>query len=154
MLTLIEQNLFAQSKSDSKTLVACDPAGHELDHGDVEEGLRGFGEALEVSGEAAIDADPGEGALDAPSLWLHDEACVGSPDDLARSRSGGRAPVYPWSTQAISTLSPVTIWIALASLPASPRPSALAGVAWRARGWPSVSTVTWTFDPFLRLAPS
>jgi hypothetical protein len=37
---------------------------------------------LDVAGEAAVDAGPGEGALDHPALGLHDEAGVGSPDDL------------------------------------------------------------------------
>jgi transposase len=62
--------------SDSEVPVACDPAGHELDHGDLEEGLDGGGGALDVSGEAAVDAGPGEGALVDPAFGLHDEAGV------------------------------------------------------------------------------
>src|SRR5690606_18670420 len=58
----------------------------------LEERLRGLGEALDVTGEAAVDASPGEGALDDPALGLDDEAGVGALDDLdGTRRSGGDA---------------------------------------------------------------
>ena len=67
---------FTTQKFDSKVPVACDPAGHELDHGDLEEGSDGLGSALDVAGQGAVDAGPCEGALDDPSLGLDDETGV------------------------------------------------------------------------------
>jgi hypothetical protein len=76
-------------ESDSKVRVSCDATDHELDHGDLEEGFDGLGGALDVAGEASVDAGPGEGALDDPSLGLDDEAGVGALDDLDGTRGGG-----------------------------------------------------------------
>src|SRR5688572_18271052 len=73
-------------ESDSEVSVARDPAYHELDHGDLEEGCDGLGGALDITGKASVDAGPGEGALDDPALGLHDETGVGALDDLDRTR--------------------------------------------------------------------
>ena len=48
-----------------------------------------LGGALDVSGETAVDAGPGEGALDDPALGLDDETGVGTLDDLHWPRRGG-----------------------------------------------------------------
>jgi hypothetical protein len=54
-----------------------------------------FDLALDVTGEATVDAGPGEGAFDHPALRLHDEAGVAALDDLDR---GGAASATrgPW----------------------------------------------------------
>ena len=49
-------------------------AEHDSDHGETDEGRDGSRVALEIAGEPSIVADPGEGPLDDPSLWEHDEA--------------------------------------------------------------------------------
>ena len=54
-------------------------------------------EALDVSCEAAVDAGPGEGALDDPARRLHDEPGVGALDDLDWTR-GGRGNARPLVT--------------------------------------------------------
>src|SRR3954451_20506059 len=69
-------------------------AGLQLDHCDLEEGTDGLGGALDVSGEASVDAGPGEGALDDPALGLDDEAGIGALDDLYRA-GGGRGDAGP-----------------------------------------------------------
>ena len=71
-------------------------AQHQLDHGDVDERLGGFGEILEVSGQPAISADPGEGVLDDPAVGLDDKAAgaIGALDNLdapAAGATGGLA---------------------------------------------------------------
>lgn len=43
-------------------------AEHETDHGESDEGGDGLGLALEVAGEPAVSAEPGEGPFDDPSL--------------------------------------------------------------------------------------
>ena len=59
---------------------------HDADHGEADEGGDGSGVALEVAREAAIAADPGEGALDDPSLGQDDEAVqIVALDDLELS---------------------------------------------------------------------
>ena len=47
---------------------------HDADHGEAEEGGDGSGVTLEVSGQATVAADPGEGALDDPALGQDDES--------------------------------------------------------------------------------
>jgi len=47
---------------------------HDADHGEPDEGGDGSGIALEVARQAAVVADPGEGALDDPALGQDDEA--------------------------------------------------------------------------------
>lgn len=46
---------------------------HESDHGEADEGGGGAGVSLEVARQAAIAADPCEGALDDPTLGQHHE---------------------------------------------------------------------------------
>ena len=53
---------------------ACQAAQHDADHGEAEEGGDGSGVTLEVSGQATVAADPGEGALDDPALGQDDES--------------------------------------------------------------------------------
>lgn len=64
-------------------------AQHDADHGEAEEGGDGPGVALEVSGQAAVSADPGECAFNDPSLGQHDEAMrIASFDDLQAPATG------------------------------------------------------------------
>jgi hypothetical protein len=51
-----------------------EPSGEQHDGGGVEEGSGGFEGCLEVLGEAAVAADPGEEALDDPAPGLDGEA--------------------------------------------------------------------------------
>ena len=81
------------SESDSKVPVAGDASCHELDHGDLEEGFDGLGGALDVAGEASVDAGPGEGALDDPALGLDDETGIGALD---AGRGAAAATRGPW----------------------------------------------------------
>lgn len=55
-----------------------------MDHRETDEGGDGSGVALEVTGEAAASADPGEGSLDHPSFGQDNKSLgdVGSFDDL------------------------------------------------------------------------
>jgi len=46
---------------------------HDADHGETDEGGGGARVALEVARQAAVVADPGEGALDDPALGQDDE---------------------------------------------------------------------------------
>lgn len=56
---------------------------HDADHGEADEGGDGSGVALEVAREAAVAADPGEGAFDDPAFGQDDEAMqLGAFDDL------------------------------------------------------------------------
>ena len=43
-------------------------AQHDADHGEAEEGSDGSCVTLEVTGQPAVSADPGEGALDDPAF--------------------------------------------------------------------------------------
>jgi hypothetical protein len=62
---------------------------HDADHGEANEGCSGSCVALEVSREAAVVADPGERALDNPSLGQDDEAMrLVSFDDLQLPGAG------------------------------------------------------------------
>lgn len=55
----------------------------EADHSEADEGYDGSCIAFEVSHQAAVLADPGEGPLDDPSLRQDDEAVkIGALDDL------------------------------------------------------------------------
>jgi len=47
---------------------------HEADRGEADEACDRSGVTLEVARQAAIATDPGEGALDDPSLGQDDEA--------------------------------------------------------------------------------
>jgi hypothetical protein len=59
------------------------PAQHDADHGESEEGGDGSGVAFEVAGQAAVAADPGKGALDDPALGQNDKTMsIAALDDL------------------------------------------------------------------------
>ena len=56
---------------------------HDADHGEAHECGDGCGVAFEIAGQAAIAADPGEAALDDPSLRQDDETVeIAAPNDL------------------------------------------------------------------------
>lgn len=56
---------------------------HDADHGETDEGNDGAGVSLEVAGEPSVARDPGEGALDDPSLGQNDEGVhLGALDDF------------------------------------------------------------------------
>ena len=62
---------------------------HDADHGETDEGDDGAGVAFEVSRQPTVATDPGEGALDDPSLWQNDELVLfGSCDDLQLPTAG------------------------------------------------------------------
>src|SRR5881398_3451935 len=48
-------------------------AEHDADHGQPDEGSDGAGVSLEIARQAAIAADPGQGAFDDPALGQDDE---------------------------------------------------------------------------------
>src|ERR1700689_3928033 len=77
---------------------ACQAAQHDADHGKAEEGGDGSRVTLEVAGQAAVAADPGEGALDDPALGQDDEAMgIAALDDLQSPRTGpGDDLSPPW----------------------------------------------------------
>ena len=71
--------------------MGCEAAQHDLDHGEADEGGGDPGVTLEVAREAAVAADPGEGALDDPALGQGLEARdVGPRDDLDPPRAAAR----------------------------------------------------------------
>src|SRR5260370_25007879 len=56
---------------------------HETDHGEAHECGDGSGIAFEITCQAAIVADPGQGSFDDPAFWKDDEVTrVGPLDDL------------------------------------------------------------------------
>lgn len=64
-------------------------AKHDADHGEAEEGGDGSGVTLEVAGQAAVAADPGESTLDDPSLGQDDEPMgIAALDDLQAPEAG------------------------------------------------------------------
>src|SRR5216684_839051 len=66
---------------------------HEADHGEAHEGGDGSGIAFEITCQAAIATDPGQGSFDNPAFWQDDEVMrVGTLDDLEHpaARTGGR----------------------------------------------------------------
>src|SRR4051812_36792465 len=74
----------ARPRSFGGFSMGCQPAHEQLDDGDDGHGGRGVDQALEVLGEAAVAAEPGEGALDHPAPWQQVEAggVARPPDDL------------------------------------------------------------------------
>jgi hypothetical protein len=65
------------------------PAQHDADHGEAEEGGDGSGVAFEVAGQTAVAADPGKGALDDPALGQDNKTMsVAALDDLQSPRAG------------------------------------------------------------------
>jgi hypothetical protein len=75
------------------------PAQHDADHGEAEEGGDGSGVAFEVAGQTAVAADPGKGALDDPALGQHDKTMsIAALDDLQAPRaSSGDELCRLWS---------------------------------------------------------
>jgi hypothetical protein len=51
----------------------CQASEHDADHGQPDEGGDGAGVSLEIARQAAIAADPGQGAFDDPALGQDDE---------------------------------------------------------------------------------
>src|SRR5438045_3833975 len=51
----------------------CQASEHDADHGQPDEGGDGAGVSLEIACQAAIAADPGQGAFDDPALGQDDE---------------------------------------------------------------------------------
>ncbi len=69
--------------------MGCQSTEHEPDHGEADEGDGLSGVTLEVLGQAAAAADPGEGALDDPTFGENDEAMqLVAFDDLERPGPG------------------------------------------------------------------
>jgi hypothetical protein len=64
------------------------------------------------------------------------------------------SPVYPWSTKATSTASPVTSGTVAAHGLLGLRSCSLAAGTWRANRWPKVATALGTFAPRRCCAPS
>src|SRR5208282_4270889 len=65
------------------------PAQHDADHGEAEEGGDGSGVAFEVASQTAVAADPGKGALDDPALGQNDKTMsIAALDDLQGPRAG------------------------------------------------------------------
>lgn len=62
----------------------CDAPCHELDRGEEEPGSCAFDGSLEVLGQSAVAAEPGEGSFDHPAARKHLEALcgIGALDDL------------------------------------------------------------------------
>ena len=62
---------------------------HDADHGEADEGSGGSRVTLEVAREASVVADPGEGSLDDPAFWEHDESMqLVALDDLELPSAG------------------------------------------------------------------
>ena len=56
---------------------------HDADHCETDESRGGSGVALEVSGEASVVTDPGQGPFDDPAFGQHHElACIRAFDDF------------------------------------------------------------------------
>jgi hypothetical protein len=69
---------------------SCEPAEHEADRREIDEGAGDVDEALEVLCEASAAADPREGALDDPALGQDlERRVVGAADDLEAPRAAG-----------------------------------------------------------------
>ena len=65
---------------------------HDADHGQSDEGSDGAGVALEIACQAAIAADPGQGAFDDPALGQDDEFVqFVALDDLEHPTAGARS---------------------------------------------------------------
>ena len=63
-------------------------AQHDADHREAEEGSDGSCVTLEVTGQPAVSADPGEGAFDHPAFGQNDEAMgIAALDDLQDPRA-------------------------------------------------------------------
>ena len=78
------------SESVRKVSLTGQSSHHDFDHGKTDECDGGFGEAFDITGEAAMTADPSQRAFDNPSLGLDDEALIGlAPcDDLDAPGAG------------------------------------------------------------------
>jgi len=133
--------------------------------GEGVESCEGLGVSFAILDEPSEAGCPCEGSLHPPAAGQEDEAALGLRqfDDLESEAMPGGG--FPGALARAALIDPGDLEAALgdalalpglsrASLPTSPRSSALAGATWRTRRWPSVSSATWTCDPFLRLAPS
>ncbi len=71
---------------------------HETDHGEAHECRDGSGIAFEITGQAAIVADPGQGSFDDPAFGQDDEVMrIGTFDDLEHPAAGiGDRPSGLW----------------------------------------------------------
>src|SRR5205085_2556881 len=78
---------------------------HDADHGQPDEGSNGPGVSLEIARQAAIAADPGQGAFDDPALGRHDEFVqFVALDELVTQRpvlAAARAARGPWSVEGL-----------------------------------------------------
>jgi len=65
-----------------------------MDHSDIDHGFAAGGELFVVLAQAAVAAEPPEGALNDPALGQHDKACpvVGTLDDLQDAAQEGVSP--------------------------------------------------------------
>ena len=73
-----------------ETLLPCEPAGHELDHGEPDQGEGGSGQVFEVAGETTAAGDPRQRSFDDPTLGQNVEALasVRALDDVEGPRAG------------------------------------------------------------------
>lgn len=73
-----------------ETLLPCEPAGHELDHGEPDQGEGGSGQVFEVAGETTAAGDPRQRSFDDPTLGQNVEALAGvrALDDVEGPRAG------------------------------------------------------------------
>jgi hypothetical protein len=53
---------------------SCQASEHDADHGEADESRGSPGIALEVAGQSAVAADPGQGSFDDPAFGQDDEA--------------------------------------------------------------------------------
>ena len=77
----------------------CQASEHDADHGQPDEGGDGAGVSLEIARQAAIAADPGQGAFDDPTLGQDDEFVqFVALDDLDHPMAGaGSGSCDAWS---------------------------------------------------------
>jgi hypothetical protein len=53
-------------------------AEHEVNHGNLDEGLTGFGQELVILAESAIAAQPGKGSFNDPAMGQNFESFLGT----------------------------------------------------------------------------
>jgi len=67
----------------------CQASEHDADHGEPDEGGDGSRISLEITRQAAIAADPGQGSFDDPALGQDDELVqIVALDDLEHPTAG------------------------------------------------------------------
>src|ERR1700704_2077835 len=139
----------------------CQASEHDADHGQPDEGSNGPGVSLEIARQAAIAADPCQGAFDDPALGQDDEFVqFVALDDLEHPTTGaGSRSRGAWSL--IAGIGEDALdegkKAAGASIENHPRPVAVLNVG----GWtttfsrrPSVSTRIWRLRPVTFLPAS